>query len=54
MSKIKLKKKFDYKSVSFDSDYGEIDPIQTDTTDLDHLFDNEDAITFNIKNNSNG
>lgn len=47
------KSKFNYKHINFDSDYGEIDPIQTDTTDLDHLFDNEDAITFNIKNNSN-
>ncbi len=47
------KKKFDYKSVDFDADSGEVDPIKTDTTDLDHLFDNEDAISFNIKNNSN-
>lgn len=47
------KRKFNYKSVNFDSDQGEVDPIQTDTSDLDHLFDNEDAITFNIKNNSN-
>ena len=47
------KLKFNYKSVDFDSDL-EVDPIQTDTSDLDHLFDNENAITFNIKNNSNG
>lgn len=47
------KNKFNYKHINFDSDDSEIDPIQTDTTDLDHLFDNEDAITFNIKNNSN-
>lgn len=47
------KTKFNYKHINFDSDNGEVDPIQTDTSDLDHLFDNEDAITFNIKNNSN-
>ena len=51
--KSNTKKKFNYKSVSFDSDYEEIDPIQTDNTDLDHLFDNENAISFDIKNNSN-
>ena len=49
----KRKKKFDYQSISFESATGDVDPIQTDTTDLDHLFDNADAISFNIKNNSN-
>lgn len=47
------KQKFNYKNINFDSDYDDIDPIQTDNSDLNHLFDNEDAITFNIKNNSN-
>ena len=43
------KKKFNYQAVDFDGS----DPIKTDTSDLDHLFDNADAISFNIKNNSN-
>ena len=47
--KHKRRRKFDYQSVNFDGS----DPIQTDTSDLDHLFDNADAISFNIKNNSN-
>lgn len=47
------RRKFNYKHVNFDDANGEIDPIQTDVSDLDHLFDNENAITFNIKNNSN-
>ncbi len=31
---------------------GDIDPIQTDTTDSSYFFDNEDAISFNLGNNS--
>lgn len=30
---------------------GEVDPIQTDTTDSSYFFDNEDAISFNLGNN---
>lgn len=33
-------------------DRGDIDPIQTDTTDSSYLFDNEDAISFNLGNNN--
>ena len=28
----------------------EIDPVQTDTTDSSYLFNNEDAISFDLKN----
>lgn len=34
-------------------DRGDIDPIQTDTTDSSYFFDNEDAISFNLGNNNN-
>ena len=46
----KGKKKFNYKNVSFDSndDTGEVNPIQTDTTDSSYFFNNEDAISFNL------
>ena len=30
---------------------GDIDPVQTDTTDSSYFFDNEDAISFNLGNN---
>lgn len=42
--------KFNPKRVDFDS-LGdvEIDPIQTDITDSKYLFDNEDAMSFNLK-----
>ena len=33
---------------------GEVDPIQTDTTDSSYFFDNEDAISFNLGNNKKG
>ena len=29
---------------------GDIDPIQTDSTDSSYFFDNEDAISFNLSN----
>lgn len=47
------KKKFDYSNVDFsDLDRSdEIDPIKTDNTDSTFLFDNEDAIIVNLKNN---
>ena len=32
---------------------GDVDPIQTDTTDSSYFFDNEDAISFNLNNNDN-
>ena len=31
---------------------GDIDPIQTDTTDSSYFFDNADAISFNLSNNN--
>lgn len=34
-----------------DFDENEIDPVQIDTTDSSFLFDNEDAISFNLNNN---
>jgi len=42
------KKKFDFKHVDFEEGK-EANPVQTDTTDLDYLFDNEDAITVKWK-----
>lgn len=41
--------KFNPKAIDFDN-YGdaEFDPIQTDVTDSKYLFDNEDAISFNL------
>ena len=49
------KPKFTPKKINFDSvpDDVEIDPIQTDITDSSYLFDNEDAIIFDIKNKKN-
>lgn len=43
------KKKFDLKNLDFTDERNEYNPIQTDTTDLDYLFDNEDAIVVNLK-----
>ena len=44
------KKKANLKNYHFDDDIpNEIDPINTDTTDSKYLFDNEDAIVFNLK-----
>lgn len=42
-------KKFDLKNITFDkSENGEIDPIKNNTSDLNFLFDNEDAVIFNL------
>ena len=43
--------KFNPKNITFDtaSDDEEIDPVQTDTTDSSYFFDNEDAISLNLK-----
>ncbi len=50
------KKKFDYSNVDFSDKerLDEIDPIKTDTSDSNFLFDNEDAIIVDLKKgNSN-
>ena len=47
----KKKRKFNPKNVDFSDENHEIDPIQTDS---EFLFDNEDAIIFDLKNNTNG
>lgn len=41
--------KFDFKNVNFVDDRNEIDPIQTDTTDSNYLFENDDAVIMNLK-----
>ena len=46
---IKQKKKFNLKNLDFKDDKDEINPVQTDTTDSNYLFDNEDAIVVNFK-----
>ena len=46
----KKKKKFDLKNIKFDeADNGDVDPIKHNTTDINFLFDNDDAIVFDIK-----
>ena len=43
------KPKFDLKNLKFDvADNGDVDPIKSNTTDSNFLFDNEDAIIFDI------
>lgn len=50
----KRKKRNPLKDYHFsDESNDEIDPINTDTSDSTYLFDNEDAIVFNLKNNTN-
>ena len=44
------KKKFNLKNLDFKDERNEINPVQTDTTDSNYLFDNEDAIVVNFKN----
>ncbi len=44
------KKKFNPKKLDFIDERNEINPVQTDTTDSNYLFDNEDAIVVNFKN----
>lgn len=44
------KQKWKPNKVVFSKDErGDIDPIQTDTTDSSYFFDNEDAISFDLK-----
>lgn len=45
----KKKFKFDYGHVNFEDETGEINPIQTNTTDGGAFFNNEDAISFSFK-----
>lgn len=52
-TKDRRKNKFNPKHVNFDNENNEVDPIQTDTTDSNYLFDNEDAIIFNFKKGKN-
>lgn len=47
-SKKPKKDKFNPDNVDFDD--GETDPVQTDTTDSTYLFNNEDAVSFNLNN----
>ena len=42
-------KKFDLKNIDFMDDKNEFDPIQTDITDSNYLFNNDDAIVVNLK-----
>jgi len=44
--------KFVPKKIEFVGEHN-VDPIQTDTTDLDFLFDNDDAVVFDIKKKKN-
>ena len=44
------KKKFDLKNLDFKDERNEFNPVQTDVTDSDYLFDNEDAIVVNLNN----
>ena len=44
--------KFIPKKVEFAGEHN-VDPIQTDTTDLDFLFENDDAVVFDIKKKKN-
>ena len=44
--------KWNPKKVTFNPDEsGDVNPIQTDTTDSSYFFNNEDAISFNLNNN---
>ena len=46
------KTKWNPKKVTFNADEtGDVNPIQTNTTDSSYFFDNEDAISFNLGNN---
>lgn len=44
------RKKFDLKNLNFIDENNEYNPIQTDSTDSNYLFDNDDAIIVNLKN----
>ena len=39
--------------MNFVDERNEINPVQTDTTDSNYVFDNEDAIVVNLKNKKN-
>ena len=45
----KAHKKFNPRNIDFKDKNNEIDPIQTDTSDSNYLFDNQDAIVVNFK-----
>ena len=45
----KAHKKFNPRNVNFRDENNEIDPIQTDTTDANYMFDNQDAIIVNLR-----
>lgn len=48
------KLKWNPKKVKFTEDErGDVDPIQSDSTDSSYFFNNEDAISFNLGNNNN-
>lgn len=49
------KQRFDPNKMNYESYMGEsdVDPIQTDVTDSNYLFNNEDAIIYNIKKDNN-
>lgn len=46
------KAKFNPDNIDFDEESNDIDPVQTDTTDSAILFNNEDAVSFNLNNNN--
>ncbi len=48
----KKPRKQHFKPNNIDFDDTELDPVQTDTTDSSILFNNEDAVSFNINNNN--
>lgn len=45
--------KFNPKNINFEDDNNEINPIQTDITDSNFIFNNEDAIVVNFKKKGN-
>ena len=48
------KPKFDLKNLQFETDaYGDTEPIKSNTTDSNFLFNNDDAIIFDIKRKDN-
>jgi len=49
------KQQFDPNKMNYESYMGEpdVDPVQTDIKDSEYLFNNEDAIIYNIKKNNN-
>ena len=44
------KPKFNPDNIDFDD--AETDPVQTDISDSSYLFNNEDAVSFNLNNNN--